>query len=153
MEHKKAYQIYKPRKENKGGASTWSLPTKNKNKEEDKRRNESMFLEMSQQIGEKEFDWKNKLIMKLGISDIGSLISVLEKRENETKLFHENSKGNSTLEFKKYLDKNKQDRGWILTMGIKREDKLTRVSHSITRAEGAILLILLRQAVLQIYDW
>ena len=144
MEHIKKYQIYKPRKDNNGAASQWSIQAE-KN---------AVFLEISKQTGEKKFDWDKKLIMKLGINDIGSLMSVLEKREIETELFHQNPKGNSSLKLKKHLDQKNKDRGWVLTMGVKREDaEFVRISHGLTFAEGAILLVLLRQAVLLIYGW
>ena len=37
---------------------------------------------------------------------------------------------------------------------LKKENaELVRISHGLTFAEGAILLVLLRQAVLRIYGW
>lgn len=44
-------------------------------------------------------DWPSKIIMKIGVNDIGQLVAFLSGRTNECKLFHKNATGaSSTLE-------------------------------------------------------
>ncbi len=109
MVRPKGYCIYKPRKTKNGSASSWTL-----NVDKD-----CMFLEMSQQRedDDKKFDWDNKLIMKLGVPDIGALISVLEKRESDIKLFHKNDGGNSILKIT-----TNESGGWFIAVCVKKED-------------------------------
>ena len=145
----KDYIVYKPRKTNNGAASSWSLNVEK----------QSLFLEMSQQFSDgvkredkKVFDWDNKAIMKLGIADIGSLISVFEKREPVAKLFHEHPNGTDNSSLK--VDTNNDRGGWFVTMGVKKGGgDVRQISHSLTFAEGTILLVLLKQAVLRFYGW
>ena len=44
------------------------------------------------------------------------------------------------------------DNGWLLNVGVKKET-LVKISHSLSFAEGAILLTLLRVAIQRIYNW
>ncbi len=135
------FKLYKPRKNGAGSASKWNVNVKCK----------AVFLELSQQIApmgsEKMFDWDNKLIMKLGVADLGELIATLENRQQSMKLFHQTEDGNSTLN----ISKNDKG-GWFLNIGVKKE-KVVQIKHSMSLGEGAILLTLLRQAVLKIYAW
>lgn len=41
-------------------------------------------------------DWPSKIIMKIGVNDIGQLVAFLSGRTNECKLFHKNATGAST---------------------------------------------------------
>lgn len=41
-------------------------------------------------------DWDSKIIMKIGVNDIGQLVAFLSGRTTECKLFHKNASGAST---------------------------------------------------------
>lgn len=135
------FSLYKPRKKGGGSASQWNLNIDKK----------SVFLELAEQVdSEQKFDWENKICMKLGVNDIGELIATLENRQKSINggkgLFHENEQGNSSLNL------TRSENGWFISVGVKKEN-LVKVSHSLSFGEGAILLTLLRQAVLKIYGW
>jgi len=135
------FSLYKPRKKGGGSASQWNLNIDKK----------SVFLELAEQVGsEQKFNWENKICMKLGVNDMGELIATLENRQKAINggkgLFHENEQGNSSLNL------TRSDNGWFLNVGVKKE-KLTKISHSLSFGEGAILLTLLRVAIQRIYGW
>lgn len=48
-----------------------------------------MFLDAARQSGERQFDREQKIIMKQGLSDLGSALAVLQGRATEAKLFHQ----------------------------------------------------------------
>jgi hypothetical protein len=151
----KAFQIYKPRRDGGGCASGWELNAEK----------EAVFLEMAAQIGKMEgdenarFDWPNKLVMKLGVTDIGEIIAVLERRQKgigpqkegrHRGLFHQTAGGSTTLAF----EESKQQAGWHLRIGVQKTGAdVQNLSHSITPGEGATLLVLLRLAIERIYRW
>ncbi|HOB72949.1 MAG TPA: hypothetical protein PKG54_00350 [Phycisphaerae bacterium] len=151
----KAFQIYKPRREGGGCASGWEL---NADKE-------AVFLDVAAQIGQMEgetnarFDWANKLTMKLGVTDIGELLAVLERRQKgigpskdgrHRGLFHKTAAGTTTLIFEESL----QQPGWHLRIGVQKAGgEVQNLSHSISPGEGATLLVLLRLAIERIYRW
>jgi hypothetical protein len=154
----KRYRIYKAKKAGGGCASCWGLSVEK----------EAIFLEMAPQTGPMRqgenatFDWKGSLLrMKLGIADISELIAVLERRQkgvgfpnedgSHRGLYHQNSKGNSTLHF----DENKNGQGWYLKLAVKNEgdEKPISLAHAVSFSEGAVLLVLLRLAVERLYGW
>lgn len=153
----KNYKIYKPNKDMAGASSQFCF-SKDK---------ECVFLEMAKQLQEKGtegfslFDWKNKIVYKLGTIDLAEILLVLRgvkngagptEKDNTEKykgLFHSNENGNSILKF----EKGKYD-GYYLGLNIKRGDSAPiSIKHSITSAEGMILQILLCRAIELIYDW
>lgn len=59
-----------------------------------------LFFEMAQAIpGDTEgrIDWKNKIIMKIGINDLGALLNGIRYELPEVKLFHKTASGTSTF--------------------------------------------------------
>jgi len=111
--------------------------------------------------GNTTFDWKSPLRVKLGVSDIGEIMSVLEKRQNgvgalpdthgkHKGLFHRNDKGNVVLSFD-----TGQTTGFSIRISSKKKNDKDPValSHSITNGEACVLLSLLRAAIVSIYKW
>jgi len=104
------------------------------------------------------FDWANKLIMKLGVTDIGEILAVLERRQKgvgpqkdgrHRGLFHQTAGGSTTLLFEE-----SQQAGWHLRIGVQKTGAAVQnLTHSISPGEGAVLLVLLRLAVERIYRW
>jgi len=148
------FVIYKARNNNDGAASQWNLSSSK----------DSVFLEMSNQKGfddnkNPKFDWGNKIRFKLGVSDIGEILSVLRgsqravgpfdsAKQKHKGLFHSNQHGNSILYLG--LDGNNN---YKIYLSAKIGDDKTTVQHTISRGEASILETLLCQAVLAIYRW
>ncbi len=148
----KNLRLYKPNKTGNGCASSWELSYK----EQEKWDKYQMFLVIAPQEGDDDkgnnkFGWKTAAItVNLGEPDISSLLATIDRRQPESKLFHESpaggNKGISLVQNDKggfYLNVSYQDK----------EKKLTKYSHSIAPAEAAILSVLLKRAIEIIYDW
>lgn len=140
---KRDHTIYKPNGRGTGAAVRFSL----------NREKEAIFLEAAPQTGDRQFDWENKLIMKWGINDIGSILATLQGRQPAAKLFHQTEKGNSTFELSA---RNEPDRApWLLAFS--RQNTTTKevgkVAIPLTHGEGAILEAALRSAITRLIGW
>lgn len=137
------YALYKPNSRGNGGVIRFGL----------NRAKGAVFLEAAAQSGEKQFDWDRKIVMKWGLSDIGSALAVLQGRTTGAKLFHQSEKANSAFEFSLRDD---PDRAPFL-MSISRQDvadkSLRKVTIPISHAEAAVLETALRTAVARILRW
>jgi len=152
-EFTKGFTIYKPKRDGCGSASQWNLGSEK----------DCVFLEMASQNNDDQagkFDWENKLIFKLGETDIGEILSVLaggqvgvgplDRDKGKHKgLFHSNPKGNAVM----YLVKDKDLNCFKLCLSIKRDNKRTACMHNITRGEAYVLEVLLKQAVRVMAKW
>jgi hypothetical protein len=137
------YAIYKPNQRGSGGAIRFNLNA-------DKG---AIFLDAASQSGEKQFDWDNKIIMKWGLSDIGSVLALLQNRTTEAKLFHKTEKATSTFEL---TLRDEPDRAPYMLYVSRQEiaDKaLRKVSIPMTHPEAAILEVALRIATSRIIGW
>lgn len=137
------YAIYKPNSRGSGGVIRFSL----------NRAKGSVFLDAAPQSGEKQFDWDQKIIMKWGLSDLGSALAVLQGRTTEAKLFHQSEKANSAFELSLRDD---PDRAPFL-MTVSRQDaadkSLRKVTIPVTHSEAAVLETALRTAITRILRW
>jgi len=137
------YALYKPNSRGSGGAIRFGLnPAKG-----------AVFLEAAAQSGERHFDWEQKIIMKLGLSDIGAALAVLQGRTTMAKLFHQSEKANSALEFSLRDDPDRAP----LILSVSRQDaadkSLRKVTIPVSHAEAAVLETALRTAVARILRW
>jgi len=144
------YKIYKPNKNSNGSASQFCFSKEKK----------AIFLEMASQSinkdvdGNATFDWKTKLIYKLGAIDIAEILLVLHNFKNSVGydnkgLYHSSGDNNAILRFQKG-DKS----GYYLGISVKKgESAPVALKHSITDAEGMILRVLLEESIRIIYDW
>lgn len=82
------YAIYKPNARGSGGVIRFDL---NKAKE-------SVFVDAAAQAGDKHFDWEQKITMKWGLNDLGTVLAVLQGRTQQAKLFHQSEHANSAFE-------------------------------------------------------
>ena len=64
------YAIYKPNSRGSGGVVRFGL----------NRAKASVFVDATLQSGEKQFDWENKITMKWGLSDLGTVLATLQGR-------------------------------------------------------------------------
>ncbi len=137
------YTIYKPTQRGSGGAVGLNLNA----------RKNAIFVEAASQSGERQFDWDAKIIMKWGLADIGTVLSVLQGRTTQAKLFHKTDLANSSCE----LLANEEGERAPYTCKISRQEEadksLRRVTIPITHAEAALLETALRTATERIMGW
>lgn len=152
----KNFQLYKARGSGDGAASQWNLGSEK----------DCVFLEMANQTGKDDngnasFDWGNKIRFKLGISDIGEVLSVLvglqkgvgpmttdREPPKHKGLYHSNKSGNAIL----YLGKDDIGR-FAIRLSVKRDGDQTVVQHFMTKGEACVLSALLRRAIEIIHKW
>lgn len=95
------YNIYKPlKKEDAGAALQFSYDASKK----------AVYLEAARQRGAKleigsteQFDWENKIVFKIGVTDVGHLSLLFTGKKLEAKCIHQPPEGNHTsvLEIRK----------------------------------------------------
>lgn len=150
----KSFRIYRANKTNTGTASEWQLAYK-PNEKFDKN---ILFLVVAKQTGvdandNATFGWKedSKITVKLEATDIGELLSVLERRKNNAKLYHESpAGGNKGIA----LSKNDNEDGYYLKVSYQdKEKKLTAYQQVLSIGDAAVLAVLLRRAIEVIFDW
>lgn len=170
VEYYPEYRIYKPKKTKDGSASKFQIKvTQQKFGPET-----NLFLQSSHQTGEdaqgnSTFAWKDEkrcVTMKLGETDIGELLSVLNGQKGGcgTKddkgmwkgLFHQNDRGSTVLQFSALPPR---EEGGVHSYGLrisakrKDADKPVMVQHMISVSEGEILKVLLQDTVSRMYRW
>lgn len=157
-----AFKIYKPRKSGDGVASQWEFSRKIPETDDKPERAACMFVVFADQIeGEgrlAKFDWPNKVTMKLGITDIGEILSVftgLQKdvgpKQSDGKgkgIYHETQKGNTILQLKK------EDNIFYIRLSQKLKGQDAKVFlHSLNYSEVSVLTTLFRRAIELMYAW
>lgn len=137
------YAIYKPNAKGTGGVIRFEL----------NRAKGAVFLDATLQSGDKQFDWENKITMKWGLSDLGSVLAVLQGRDTQAKLFHQSEKANSAFELTR-RDDPKRAPYWV---SVSRQDEAARsvkkVLIPVTHGEAAVLETALRTAVARLLGW
>ncbi|GAA5130459.1 hypothetical protein JIN84_04710 [Luteolibacter yonseiensis] len=137
------YPIYKPNSRGTGGVVRFGLNVAKA----------SVFVDAANQSGEKQFDWENKITMKWGLADIGTIIAVLQGRMPQAKLFHQSERANSAFELTR---QDNPDRAPYL-LGISRQhaaDKsLRKITLPLSHGEAALLETLLQRAVVRLSHW
>lgn len=137
------YAIYKPNARGNGGVVRFGL----------NRAKASVFVDAAQQSGEKQFDWENKITMKWGLADLGTVLATLQGRLPQAKLFHQAEKANSAFELTARNDPERAP--WLMT--VSRQDSadksLRKVTIPLTHGEVAVLETALRAAVARLLKW
>lgn len=137
------YPIYKPNSRGSGGVIRFGL----------NRAKESVFLDAANQSGEKQFDWENKITMKWGLSDLGTVLAVLQGRQLQAKLFHQGEKASSTFELSLREDSDRAPYLATVTRQSAADKSLRKVTIPLTHGEAAILETALRAAVTRLLHW
>jgi hypothetical protein len=137
------YAIYKPNSRGSGGVIRFGL----------NRAKASVFVDAAVQSGEKQFDWENKITMKWGLADVGTVLATLHGRQAQAKLFHQSEKANSAFELTQRDDPERAP--WLMTLS--RQDtadkSLRKVTIPLTHGEAAVLETALRASVSRILRW
>ena len=142
-ERSSEYAIYKPNSRGSGGVVRFGL---NKAKA-------CMFVDAAAQSGEKQFDWDNKITMKWGLSDIGSVLAALQGRVPQAKLFHQSEKANSNFELTFQDDPDRAPYLLSISRQSMADKTVRKVSLPISQGEAAVLEAALRTAVTRILGW
>jgi hypothetical protein len=142
-ERSSEYAIYKPNSRSSGGVVRFGLnPAKG-----------AIFVDAAAQSGEKQFDWENKIVMKWGLSDIGTVLATLQGRLPQAKLFHQLERANSAFELT-YQDDPERAPYFLSISRQTTEDKsLRKVSIPLSHGEAAVLETALRAAITRLLAW
>jgi hypothetical protein len=137
------YAIYKPNSRGSGGVVRFEL----------NRSKASVFVDAALQMGEKQFDWEQKITMKWGLADLGTVLATLQGRQPQAKLYHQSEKANSAFELT--LREDPQRAPYFMTVSRQEESdkKLRKVTIPVSHAEAAILETALRSAVIRLLGW
>ncbi len=148
-EYSKKLVFYKATKSVNGSAAQFDLNAAK----------EAVFVELSRQKAEREFDWQNKLSFKLAAADIGKLLLVLKKRVSSVELFHDPGKGgyslgeiarNNTLSF------SRDDKTGRFSLRVSQQaagGSVNSISAFLSEDEALLLELMLERALERIYGW
>jgi hypothetical protein len=135
--------IYKPNSRGTGGVVRFGLNVAKA----------SLFVDAANQSGEKQFDWENKITMKWGLSDIGTVIALLQGRIPQAKLFHQSERANSAFELTRRDDPERAP----YLLGISRQEtadkSLRKITIPLSHGEAALLETALQRAAVRLLNW
>ncbi|MFH0973837.1 MAG: hypothetical protein V1817_03575 [Candidatus Micrarchaeota archaeon] len=122
---------------------------------------EAVFAEFAPQRGgaEREFDWENKMVFKLGVSDIGKILVALEGKTNSLDLYHDPTKSAGGAASaggarNAALAVTRTERGFLFKLSQQAADGGVRaLSVNVSEDEAALLRILLARAVEHVFAW
>ena len=140
----KGYTLYKRTKSGKGGAVEFELNVER----------QALYVSAAHQKDDTHFDWDAKIVMKLGLADIGGVLSLLERRvQKKVDLFHRTDSHDTNLELAPA--EGREEAGYVLAVARKRkvERAWDRVRIGVTEGEAAVLVPLFRAAVVRLAGW
>lgn len=137
------YAIYKPNSRGTGGVIRFGLNTAKA----------SLFVDAANQISQKQFDWENKITMKWGISDLGSVIAVLQGRMPQAKLFHQSERANSAFELTRQEDPERAPYLLSISRQTSADKSLRKITLPLGHGEAAVLESALQKAVIRLLGW
>lgn len=140
------FSVYKPNKSGRGSAVQFDFnPDK-----------QCVFLEGAPQSGEKQFDWGQKVVVKLSVMELAKLLTVFEGPAKTVKLFHDSTKSltseGSTLK-NTVVEVTKGDFGFFLKASAQSASGVKTVSIGVAEEEAKALSVLFRRAIVRAYGW
>ncbi len=124
---------------------------------------EAVFAEFAPQRGgaEREFDWENKMVFKLGVSDIGKILVALEGKSGAgaLDLYHDPTKSAGGAASaggarNAALAVTRTERGFLFKLSQQAADGGVRaLSVNVSEDEAALLRILLARAIERVFAW
>ena len=142
-ERSNEYAIYKPNGRGNGGVIRFGL----------NRTKGAVFVDAAAQIGEKQFDWENKITMKWGLSDLGTVLATLQGRQSQAKLFHQAEKANSAFELTPREDPERAPYLLSISRQSAADKTVRKVTIPLTHGEAAVLEAALHAAVPKLLKW
>lgn len=145
LNHERApeYAIYKPNARGTGAVIRFGL----------NRAKQCLFVDGALQSGEKQFDWENKITMKWGLSDLGTIIATLQGRQGQGKLFHQSEKANSSFEVTFRDDPERAPYLMSFSRQESADKSVKKIMIPVSHSEATILEIALQQAARQLLAW
>ena len=137
------YAIYKPNSRGSGGVVRFGLNAAKA----------SVFVDAAAQSGEKQFDWENKITMKWGFSDLGTVLAALQGRLAQAKLFHQSEKANSAFELTYRDDPDCAPYLLSISRQNSADKSLRKVTIPLSHGEAAVLEAALRAAITRLLGW
>ena len=137
------YAIYKPNGRGNGGVIRLEL----------NRTKGAVFVDAASQSGDKQFDWEQKITMKWGLNDLGSVLATLQGRQSQAKLFHQSEKASSAFELSFRDDPQKAPYLMVMSRQETASKSVRKVTIPVTHAEAAILETALRAAITRLLGW
>ena len=137
------YAIYKPNSRGTGGVVRFGL---NKAKA-------SLFVDATNQSGEKQFDWENKITMKWGLSDLGTVLATLQGRMPQAKLFHQSERANSAFDLTRQDDPDRAPYLLSISRQNSADKSLRKITLPLSHGEAAVLETALQTAVIRLLSW
>ena len=137
------YAIYKPNARGSGGVVRFGLNLAKA----------AVFVDAANQSGEKQFDWENKITMKWGLPDLGSVLAALQGRHAQAKLFHQSEKANSAFELTSQDDPARAPYLLSISRQNSADKSLRKVTIPLGHGEAAVLEAALRVAVTRLLGW
>jgi hypothetical protein len=137
------YAIYKPNGRGTGGVMRFEL----------NRVKGAVFLDAALQSGEKQFNWEEKITMKWGLSDLGTVLATLQGRQPQAKLFHQSESANSAFELTAQDDAQRAPYMMSVSRQEQTAKKVKKVAIPLTHSEAAILETALRSAIIRLLGW
>ena len=116
-----------------------------------------VFIDMTDKPKGDAFDWNGKVTIKLGINDLGMILSGLDKSLDKIEMIHDpgagsDSKGAITKSIT--IVKNPKRAGYYFNIVVSENKKMTRkISVLMSDADIAILKSILNVAVCRILRW
>ncbi len=137
------YAIYKPNSRGTGGVVRFGLNLAKA----------SLFVDAAAQSGEKQFDWENKITMKWGFADLGTVLAALQGRLPQAKLFHQSEKANSAFELTRQDDPERAPFLLVISRQNAADKSLRKVTLPIGHGEAAVLETALQTAIAKLLGW
>jgi Whirly transcription factor len=137
------YAIYKPNSRGTGGVIRFGL---NKAKG-------ALFVDAANQSGDKQFDWENKITMKWGLSDLGTVLATLQGRLPQAKLFHQSEWANSACDLTHQDDPDRAPYLFSISRQNSADKALRKITLPLSHGEAAVLETALRTAVVRLLSW
>jgi len=138
--HPAQHTIYKPNTRGSGGAVRFEFNFPKG----------AVFIEAANQTGPKQFDWERKIIMKMGINDLGAMLAVFQGRQMESKLFHQTDGVNSAIELTQRDDPQRAPYLFSISRQVEADRELRKLAVPLTHVEATILKAVLREAVVRL---
>jgi Whirly transcription factor len=137
------YAIYKPNSRGSGGVVRFGL----------NRAKACLFLDATNQSGEKQFDWENKITMKWALSDLGTVLAMLQGRMPQAKLFHQSERANSAFELTRQEDPERAPYILMISRQNAADKSLRKVLLPLSHGEAAVLETALQTAIARLLNW
>ena len=137
------YAIYKPNSRGTGGVIRFEI----------NRAKGAVLVDAALQTGDKQFDWEQKITMKWGLNDLGSVLATLQGRQSQAKLFHQSEKASSAFELSFRDDPQKAPYLMVMSRQETASKSVRKVTIPVTHAEAAILETALRAAITRLLGW